>query len=132
MKESVFGDGFRHGRGVELQVSRDGIVCMIEKMATIRNEQGIHCRPSAKIVTEAIRFHCQIRVLSEAGEADLHSLLSLVSLGLQAGTTVRIQVTGDDEETVCSYFVELFETHFDFPQETSEGRAGWLNFRRKG
>ncbi|MEI8121159.1 MAG: HPr family phosphocarrier protein [bacterium] len=105
---------------------------MIEKMATIRNEQGIHCRPSAKIVTEAIRFPCQIRVLSEAGEADLHSLLSLVSLGLQAGATVRVQVTGDDEETVCSYFVELFETHFDFPQDTSEGRAAWMSFRRKG
>ena len=105
---------------------------MIEKTATIRNEQGIHCRPSARIVTEAMRFHCVIRVFSEAGEADLQSLLSLVSLGLQAGSTVRIQVTGEDEAEVCDHFVDLFETHFDFPPQMPEGGNGWLGVRVKG
>lgn len=95
---------------------------MIERAATIRNGQGIHCRPSAKIVTEASRYPCQIKVLSEAGEADLRSLLSLVSLGLQEGTTVRIQVTGGDEAVICDQIVALFETQFDFPPLSAEGR----------
>ncbi len=95
---------------------------MIERTATIRNGQGIHCRPSAKIVTEASRHPSQIRVFSDAGEADLRSLLSLVSLGLQEGATVRIQVTGGDESVVCDQIVELFETQFDFPPLSVDGR----------
>ncbi len=100
---------------------------MIERTATIRNGQGIHCRPSAKIVTEASRHPCQILVLADSGEADLRSLLSLVSLGLQEGTTVRIQVTGGDEKSVCDQMVELFETQFDFPPISADGRNVIMN-----
>ena len=100
---------------------------MIERTAIIRNGQGIHCRPSAKIVTEACRYSGAIRVVCEAGEADLRSLLSLVSLGLQEGATVRIQVSGIDEEEVCNQFVALFETHFDFPPLSGEGRNGIMD-----
>lgn len=100
---------------------------MVEKTATIRNDQGIHCRPSAKIVTEAMSLSCEIRVFADAGEADLRSLLSLVSLGLQAGSTVRVRVTGENEESVCDRFVELFETHFDFPPQSAESRSQMLD-----
>lgn len=100
---------------------------MIERSATIRNGQGIHCRPSAKIVTEACRHPCKIRVLSDSGEADLHSLLALVSLGLQEGATIRIQVTGGAEEEVCVKMVELFQTLFDFPPLTEDVRTQMLN-----
>ncbi len=99
---------------------------MIEKIAIIRNGQGIHCRPSAKIVTEASRYSCEIRVFGEGGEADLRSLLSLVSLGLQEGSSVRIQVSGDDEEKICDHFVKLFETHFDFPPLSLDGRSSMM------
>jgi phosphotransferase system HPr (HPr) family protein len=100
---------------------------MIERTATIRNGQGIHCRPSAKIVTEASKYPGHIRVVSDAGEADLRSLLSLVSLGLQEGTTIRIQVTGEDEAAVCARIVELFETQFDFPPLSPDGRNMMMN-----
>lgn len=99
---------------------------MIEKKAIIRNEMGIHCRPSARIVTEAIRQTGEIKVIAESGEADLRSLLSLVSLGLQEGTEVRIQVTGGNEADVCDYFVELFETHFDFPPQLPDSRNAMI------
>ena len=100
---------------------------MIERVATIRNGQGIHCRPSAKIVTEASCHPSQIKVLSQVGEADLRSLLSLVSLGLQEGATIRIQVTGGDEAAVCDRIVELFETQFDFPPLATDSRNGIMN-----
>ncbi len=100
---------------------------MIERIAIIRNNQGIHCRPSAKIVTEASRFPCVVRVIAESGDADLKSLLSLVSLGLQEGSRIRIQVSGPDEEAVCDRFVQLFETHFDFPPLSLDGRSGMVD-----
>jgi phosphotransferase system HPr (HPr) family protein len=100
---------------------------MIERPATVRNGQGIHCRPSAKIVTEASLHLSEIRVIATTGEADLKSLLSLVSLGLQEGATVRIQVTGGDEQTICDRIVELFETQFDFPPLSTDGRNMMMN-----
>lgn len=100
---------------------------MIEKIAVIRNGQGIHCRPSARIVTEATRYSGEIRVLSGDGEADLRSLLSLVSLGLQEGSVVRVRVEGEDEAAVCDRFVALLETHFDFPPLSQEGRSGMMD-----
>jgi phosphocarrier protein HPr len=89
---------------------------MIEKSATVRNSAGIHCRPSAVIVTEAISYPGTIHLKSAAGDADLRSLLTLVSLGLEAGATVRICVSGPDEEAFCDRVVEMFERHFDFPE----------------
>lgn len=100
---------------------------MIEKTAIIRNGQGIHCRPSARIVTEATRCQANLRVFSEAGEADLRSLLALVSLGLQEGAKVTVRVEGDDEEAICDRFVALFEEHFDFPPLSLEGRSGMMD-----
>jgi phosphocarrier protein HPr len=88
---------------------------MIERSATVRNSAGIHCRPSALIVTAAIAYPGKIQVTCDEGDVDLRSLLALVSLGLSEGTPVRIRVWGPDEETVCQKMVELFERHFDFP-----------------
>ena len=95
---------------------------MIEKQAIVRNAHGIHCRPSAMIVTEAWRYPGQIEVAAEGGQSDLRSLLTLVSLGLQQGAQIRIRVTGPDEEQVCRRLVELFETNFDFPTVSPEER----------
>jgi len=96
---------------------------MIEKSATIRNSAGIHCRPSAIIVTEAIAYPGEVRVVCEPGKANLRSLLDLVALGLEDGTPIRIQVTGPDEESFCAHMVELFERHFDFPELSEQERT---------
>jgi len=96
---------------------------MIERTATIRNGQGIHCRPSALIIKEVCRYPGWMRVLGPSGQADLRSLLELVSLGLAKGAHVRIRVSGPDEQAFCSRLVELFETYFDFPSLPAKTRA---------
>ena len=75
------------------------------------------------IVTEASRYSGEIQVTAEAGDCNLRSLLALVELGLEEGTPIRIRVTGPDEEKTCQRLVELFETCFDFPPLSPEGRA---------
>jgi phosphocarrier protein HPr len=93
---------------------------VIERTATIRNDAGIHCRPSAAIIKEASHYAGEITVFTDGGEVDLHSMLSLVALGLEAGTQVRIRVSGPNEEAACARLAELFERRFDF-QPLSEG-----------
>lgn len=90
---------------------------MVKKNAVIRNQAGIHCRPSAILVGEGSRYEGTIRVVSDAGECNLTSTLEIIMLGLEEGAEVTIYVEGPDEEMVGSRLVELFETHFDFPPQ---------------
>ena len=90
---------------------------MVQSKATIQNEAGIHCRPSAILVKEGSSYPGNILVTATSGTCTLTSALELIMLGLEAGTDVQIQVTGPDEEHYCNKLVELFETHFDFPAQ---------------
>jgi len=90
---------------------------MTEATATIRNEQGIHCRPSARIIQEAEHFEGRLKVTGEYGECDLRSAMDLLMLALGKGSEIRIEVDGPGEQEFCRKLVELFEFHFDFPPE---------------
>jgi len=95
---------------------------MIETTTLVQNEHGIHCRPSAIIIKAAYGCPCEIRVTAACGETDLKSLIALVSLGLEPGAAVRIQVSGPDEALWCKRLAVLFETRFDFqPQSKGVG-----------
>ena len=95
---------------------------MVELPAIVCNTAGIHCRPSAVIIKEAMSYPGVIRVSANSRESDLRSVMSLLALGLHQGTPVTVQVTGPDEQTFCQKLVSLFETHFDFPPR-AEGEA---------
>ena len=88
---------------------------MVELPAIVCNSAGIHCRPSAVIIKEAMSYPGAIHVLANSRESDLRSVMSLLALGLQQGAGLTIQVSGPDEEKFCRKLVALFETHFDFP-----------------
>jgi len=90
---------------------------MVEAQAVIRNEAGIHCRPSAVIIKEASSYDGHIQVSAPSGKCDLTSTLELIMLGLEKGTKITIQVEGPDEKEFCRRLVELFETRFDFPPQ---------------
>lgn len=84
--------------------------------AVVKNTAGIHCRPTAVIVKEARRFEDVIEVTSPEGmSADPKSAIELLSLGLEKGAEVGIDVKGATAEACCRKLVELFETEFDFP-----------------
>lgn len=90
---------------------------MFETKATIRNEAGIHCRPSAILVKEGMGYAGEILVTADSGSCTLTSALECIMLGLEKGAGVTIQVSGPDEETFGKKLAELFETHFDFPPQ---------------
>ncbi len=84
----------------------------------VKNEMGIHCRPSA-VIMNAIKGYTG-RIYLDAGpqsSAQLISVMDLLSLGLEKDREVTITVEGDDEQAVCKKLAELFETHFDFPAQ---------------
>jgi phosphocarrier protein len=93
---------------------------MIEVQAIIRNEAGIHCRPSAMIVKDAMAYPGTIIVTSAAGSCDLKSIMGLLALGLGPGEEITIVVTGPDEADYGHALRKLFETQFDFPPRSTD------------
>jgi phosphocarrier protein HPr len=90
---------------------------MIQTKAVIQNEAGIHCRPSAILVTEGCAYAGEIEVTSATGSCNLKSALELIMLGLEKGAKVTITVNGPNEEAEAKRLADLFETHFDFPPQ---------------
>jgi phosphocarrier protein len=88
---------------------------MVELKAVIKNEAGIHCRPTA-VITQAIAgFKSTIFVVAPVGHCEIGSALELLMLGLEQGTQVVIRAEGPDEAAAAEKFKALFETEFDFP-----------------
>jgi phosphotransferase system HPr (HPr) family protein len=88
---------------------------MTRVTATVRNENGIHCRPSAVIIKEAATLISKLRVVSSSGETNLRSIIDLLALGLGPGETLDITTEGPDEVLAAARLHELFERNFDFP-----------------
>ena len=92
---------------------------MQERLVTIRNKAGIHCRPSSVIlntITKEFPDH-RFKVISDGVPTELNSILALISLGLSCGTQVVLQVEGADEEKAVQRIGDLFEYEFDFPEK---------------
>jgi phosphocarrier protein len=92
---------------------------MQERLVTIRNKAGIHCRPSSVIlntINQEFPDH-RFEVIQDGVATELNSILALISLGLSCGTQVILQVEGSDEEKAVQRVGDLFEYEFDFPEK---------------
>lgn len=90
---------------------------MVEQTAIIRNEYGIHARPSAVIFKETNGYPGHLQVSCLKGQTDLTSMLGLLCLGLERDDEVTIGVEGPDEQAMCDKLKDLFERNFDFPRD---------------
>ena len=86
---------------------------MTEMTATIKNNDGIHLRPSHLILDLIADYPGNVHLQSAKGHTDLRSIMDLMMLALERGTEVKIGVNGPDEDLVCQKLVDLFETEFE-------------------
>lgn len=80
-------------------------------------EQGLHLRPAAQIVRVASKFSSQIHLQIESIVADARSALSILMLGATVGTSIDIQIHGDDEHDA----LVALQNFFTDSQSESEG-----------
>ncbi len=80
---------------------------MITRELTIANKTGLHARPAALWVQAASQYKSNIRLKKDDKEVDGKSLLSLLSLGLAAGSKVRLIVDGTDESAAADALEKL-------------------------
>ncbi len=86
---------------------------MTEKVFTVHNKLGLHARPAALFVQEAVRFQASIKVVKETFEINGKSVMGLMLLAAECGSKVTIRAEGPDEKEAVEALSKLFERRFD-------------------
>lgn len=85
--------------GSENEVETQSIEGTVVGTFTIRNEHGLHARPSANLVNEVKKFTAKITVQNLTRESEVvsaKSLMKIVALGVTQGHRLRFVAEGED------------------------------------
>ena len=86
---------------------------MLDKTVTIRNKLGLHARAAVKFVNLSNRFSSSVKIVKDGDEIDGKSILGILTLAATQGTSIRLLVSGQDEEAALAALVELIGNRFD-------------------
>jgi phosphocarrier protein len=73
----------------------------------IADPLGLHVRPAAKLVVLAKSFRSDIQIIAKGITADGKSLVDLVSLAIECGTTLDIMAHGSDAAAAVAALADL-------------------------
>ena len=85
--------------GSENEVETQSVEGTVVGTFTIRNEHGLHARPSANLVNEGKKFTSKITVQNLTRESEVvsaKSLMKIVALGVTQGHRLRFVAEGED------------------------------------
>ena len=85
---------------------------MIARDITITNRKGLHARAAAKLVHLSNRFESKILLHKDGIIVDGKSILGLLTLSANQGTTLKLTVDGSDETEASREIVDLFTARF--------------------
>ncbi len=89
---------------------------MVERTVVVRNRAGLHTRPAAMIVKRAAQFASDIYIENEDRmRINAKSIIGVMTLAAAQGTTLKLIVSGPDEDQAAQSIAELFETGFGEP-----------------
>lgn len=75
----------------------------------ITDKAGIHARPAGMVVKEAQKFQAAVTVKAQKGSADAKKLMEIMSLGIQCGDELTVEVDGADENEAASAVEKVFK-----------------------
>lgn len=80
-----------------------------EASAALPAGVALHARPAGLVAREAMRYGSQITIVAGEREADAKSVLRVMALGAEGGSTVTVRAQGDDAEQAVAVIVQLIE-----------------------
>ncbi|HRF48641.1 MAG TPA: phosphoenolpyruvate--protein phosphotransferase [Anaerolineales bacterium] len=75
---------------------------MMRLEITIHNETGLHARPAKTLVNLVKKYRSDVTIWHGAKKANARSLISVLTLGASKGSQLKIEVSGDDEESALA------------------------------
>jgi phosphocarrier protein len=85
---------------------------MLSKEVDIVNRLGLHARAAAKFVTCAGGFSSDIVVERNGRRVNGKSIMGIMTLAAACGTSIRLDVRGDDEEAAMAALTQLVAERF--------------------
>jgi phosphocarrier protein len=85
---------------------------MIREEVQIINKHGLHARPAAQFVKIAGRFKSEIKVIKDGLEVNGKSIMGIMMLAAEPGSTIVIVVDGADEAAALQALKELITNKF--------------------
>ncbi len=85
---------------------------MPEREVKIVNKLGIHARPAAEIVKTAGKFKSSITIVRDDLEVNAKSIMGVMMLAAEFGSTVVLRATGDDAEAALDALAACIANKF--------------------
>jgi phosphocarrier protein len=85
---------------------------MPEREARIVNKLGIHARPAAEIVKAAAKFKSNITIVRDDLEVNAKSIMGVMMLAAEFGSTVTLRATGEDAEAALDALCGVIANKF--------------------
>lgn len=87
---------------------------MVKTTAIIKNQKGIHARPSSMVSIESQKYNSIITLSYDGKSASSKDVLQIIILELFQGVEVEVIAEGDDEEAAAAAVKELLEREYEF------------------
>lgn len=85
---------------------------VVSRELAIVNRRGLHARASAKFVQTVERFDAVVRVSRGGETVGGTSIMGLMMLAAGPGTTIHVEVEGEDAEAALHALTALVESRF--------------------
>ena len=85
---------------------------MAETELLIRNQLGLHARACALFVKTASKFKCEVMVSRDGLEVNGKSIMGVMMLAAEAGSTILVKTHGPDEDAALAAIRELVDGKF--------------------
>ena len=85
---------------------------MTEAELLVRNQLGLHARACALFVKTAARFAADVFVSRDDLEVNGKSIMGVMMLAAEEGSTIRVRTTGADEKEAMVALRELVDGKF--------------------
>lgn len=73
---------------------------------------GLHARPAAVLAQTAGKFKSSVTVEKDGKRASARNALDLLSLAVERGAVVTVEIEGSDEKEAMQAFEELISDRF--------------------
>jgi len=85
----------------------------IVRIASIRNQRGLHARAAAKFVKLVGAYNAQIRVIKGDMDVSGTSIMGLMMLAAGIGTDIELRASGQQASEAMKALMDLIERKFD-------------------
>ena len=84
---------------------------MKEFIYTVKDPLGIHARPAGMLVKAASGFKSDITIELDGKSADAKRIFAVMGLGAKCGHSLKINISGADEEEATHALGEFLENN---------------------